>query len=87
MGTTRVAVIAKSTHFDAIRRQEAKRGKEQPENQPEQVEGKPEDHGINAVPERNRKAGRDKRNEAEENRSGRRAPHAKIPLADRFGGL
>jgi len=65
MGTARVAVFARSTHFDAIRRQEEKRGKEQPENQPEQVKGKPEDHGINAVPDRNGKAGRHKRNEAE----------------------
>ena len=88
MGTARVAVIAgRSIDVEAIRRQKAERRKEQPQNQPEQVKGEPEDHGMNAVPERNGKAGRDKRNEAEENRSERRAPHAKNPIVDESGGI
>src|SRR5215831_2878020 len=78
MGAARFAVIpGRSTCLNAIRRQKAERGEQQPENQPEEVERKPPDHGMNAVPERNGKAGRDKGNEAEENRSVRRTPHAK----------
>jgi len=88
MGTALLAVIAgRARPFDAIRRPQAERRKEEPKDQPEDVEREPEDHGMNAIPERNGKAGRDKRNEAEENRSERRAPQAKITITDGFGGL
>ena len=86
MGTARVAAIStRAIDVEAIRREKTERRKEQPQNQPEQVEGKPEHHRMNAIPERNGKAGRNKRNEAEENRCERRTPHAKNPLVDNPG--
>src|SRR5580692_83259 len=83
MGTALPAAVAGCTRYlQPVCSPHANRCKEKPQNEPEEIKRQTQGDGINTVPQGNRKAGSNERNEPEENCSERWRFHAESPATD-----